>query len=170
MSWRTLWDGRVAARRRLKVFRATSLMTAQCGTCIMILIWFERRRRRCLSFYARENKTLEYFILVDLLCSQFYTWSWKEEESLSRMTSKRRYPQLAMLQTSSIFSWTLETAFLCLLSDRVYTLAMIMLWLPKYKDSLYCQLWNNKNGTKRGKFKLLQQLPVISIYWEGNRG
>lgn len=136
------------------------------------LIW-AARRRRCLSFHTKgvggwggRHKTLSIFSFTGTGVQLILHTELKKEESLAKAMT----PSISYAATSCIFSRTLETAFLCLLSDRVYTLAMIMLWLPKYKDSLYCQLRNNKNGTKRGKFKLLQQLPVISIYWEGNRG
>lgn len=71
------------------------------------------------------------------------------------------HAQLAMRKNFLYLRWTRASRFLRLSCDRVYILGVIMLWLPEQKDSLYCQLRNRQNGTKRGKFKRLQQLPVI---------
>lgn len=175
ISWKTLLDKVVACRWQLKYFmleicnnsRGKTSRDHQCSTAL--------NTKSCSRFCPDKEKNMRYHYSVIwphnmLMFSRVAVAYVNFIESFMRDTALTWHAQLAMQKNFLYLRWTRASRFLRLSCDRVYILGVIMLWLPEQKDFLYCQLRNRQNGTKRGKFKRLQQLPVISIYWEWNRG
>ncbi len=108
-----------------------------------------------------KNTRYHYSVTWPHIMLMFYRVAVAYVNSFLCDTALTWHAQLAMRKNFLYLRWTRASRFLCLSCDRVYILGVIMLWLPEQKDSLYCQLRNRQNGTKRGKFKRLQQLPVI---------